>query len=148
MKSAGTALFSLNDTTRAAEFAEQLISAGWKILASTETAKVLKNKKIPVLDIANFTNIKKNFKFPPTLHPKIESALTTNSKNSIDLVYILTYPNSKGADVGGHTVLALAAKGRRVPISNNKDMEKVVKIICNKKSNPLQMNILFDIINS
>ena len=133
MKSAGTALFSLNDTTRAAEFAEQLISAGWKILASTETAKVLKNKKIPVLDIANFTNIKKNFKFPPTLHPKIESALTTNSKNSIDLVYILTYPNSKGADVGGHTVLALAAKGRRVPITNNKDMEKVVKIICNKK---------------
>ena len=130
----GTALFSLNDTTRAVEFAEQLVSAGWKILASAETVKVLKNKKIPVVNIADFINIKKNFGFPPTLHPKIESALTANCKNSIDLVYVLTYPDSKGRDVGGHTILALAAKGKRIPVLNNKDMEKVVKIISNQRA--------------
>jgi|ETNmetMinimDraft_16_1059900.scaffolds.fasta_scaffold04357_4 phosphoribosylaminoimidazolecarboxamide formyltransferase/IMP cyclohydrolase len=125
----GTALFSLNDTSRAVEFARLLINAGWKIIASNETARVLREENISVIDVADFTDVKENFSFPPTLHPKIELALTADCENRIDLVYILTYPLSDGSDVGGHTILALAAKGRRIPVMNNKDMEVVVKEI-------------------
>ena len=41
----GTALFSLNDTSRAVEFAKHLIRARWKIIASAETVKILKKKE-------------------------------------------------------------------------------------------------------
>ena len=132
----GTALFSLNDTSRAVEFAELLINAGWKIVASKETVEVLKAENIPVIDIVDFTNIKEDFNFPPTLHPKIELALTTDCESRIDLVYVLTYSLSAGSDVGGHTILALAAKGGRIPIMDNKDMEVAVKEIVNNKAVP------------
>ena len=128
----GRALFSLYDTSRAVEFAEQLIKSDWEIIGSDETVKVLKANNIPVSNITDFINTKENFGFPPTLHPKIELALTDDCKNRIDLVYILTYPLSEGIDVGGHTILALAAKGGRIPITNNNDMELVVKEIVKK----------------
>ena len=39
------ALFSLNDTSRAVEFAKVLVGAGWEVIASKETVDVLKTEK-------------------------------------------------------------------------------------------------------
>ncbi len=123
------AIFSLNDTSRAVEFAELLVGAGWEVVGSKETIEILGPKNIPVTDIADFTGEKEDFGFPPSLHPSIEFALTTDCENPIDLVFILTYPLTVGNDVGGHTILALAAKGGRIPVMCNEDMEVVTKEI-------------------
>ncbi|HIF02300.1 MAG TPA: hypothetical protein EYQ84_02860 [Nitrospinaceae bacterium] len=65
----------------------------------------------------------------------MELALTTSKATTIDLVFDTTYPLSEGNDVGGHTLLALAAKGNRIVVSNKKDMDKVVRqLICNENS--------------
>ena len=123
------AFFSLNDTSCAVEFAVKLINSGWEVIGSSETKEVLRAENISVVDIADFTKVKEDFGFPPSLHPKIEFALTADCENRIDLVYILTYPPSKGNDVGGHTILALAAKGGRIPVMSNEDMNVVVNEI-------------------
>ncbi len=123
------ALFSLNDTSRAAEFAKLLVDAGWEVIGSKETLDILRPENIMVTDIADFTEEREDFGFPPSLHPKIEFALTTSCENPIDLVFVLTYPLTAGNDVGGHTILALAAKGRRIPVMCNEDMEDVTREI-------------------
>lgn len=82
---------------------------------------------IPVTDIADFTGVNEKFGFPPTLHPKIEAYLTSSRGPRIDLVYILPYPLSVGNDVGGRAILALAAKGNRIPVMEAADMERVIR---------------------
>lgn len=122
------ALFSLFDTTRADYFARVLISRGWQIIASRKTGVFLEKHHIPVIKLADFVNIPEDYGFSPTLHPKIEFNLTNEDPgcDKLDLVYIINYPLSQGNDVGGHTILALAAKGKRIPVSSLSDMEKVV----------------------
>ena len=78
-------------------------------------------------EVSRFLGIQEPYPFPPTLHPKIELALTTVTTTAIDLVFDITYPLDKGNDVGGHTLLALAAKGNRIVVSNQEDMDSVVK---------------------
>jgi phosphoribosylaminoimidazolecarboxamide formyltransferase/IMP cyclohydrolase len=121
-----TALFSLNDTSCAVEFADQLIRSGWDIMASSETVELLRNKGLAVRDIAAFTGVKENYGFPPTLHPKVEYALTADDQLRIDLVYVNPYPPAKGNDVGGRTLLALAVKGGRLAVMDADDMKKVL----------------------
>ncbi len=121
-----TALFSLNDTSHAEQFAEQLIQLGWNIIASSETVELLRKNGLQVEDIADFTGTKENYGFPPTLHAKVEYALTTDNPPRIDLVYVIPYPLSDGNDVGGRTLLALAVKGERTAVMNIEDMKKVV----------------------
>ena len=123
-----TALFSLSNVDCADRFAAQLIRRGWNILATPETVRLLRGKGIPVTDISDFTGIKKRseYIFPPTLHPKIEQALTVKCPSPIDLVYDIPYPVSEGNDVGGHTLLALAVKGGRIPVMCVDDMKKVI----------------------
>jgi len=123
------ALFSLNDTSYADQFAEQLIKSGWDIIASSETVGLLRNKGLPVQDIADFTGVKENYGFPPTLHAKVEYALTANGQPRIDLVYVIPYPLSMGNDVGGRTLLALAVKGGRTAVMSIGDMERAVSAI-------------------
>ena len=120
------ALFSLNDTSKAELFASVLIKAGWEIVASRETVSVLSGAGLPVTDMADFTGVKKDYGFPPTLHPRVEAALTASEEPRIELVYVLPYPLEKGNDIGGRTLLALAAKGGRIPVMSIADMEKVV----------------------
>lgn len=120
------ALFSLNDTTDAILFAEDLIFTGWEIIGSSETVKLLRDKQIPVTDIADFAGVKEDYGFPPTLHPRVEYALTGNNNPRIDLVYVLPYPLSHGNDVGGRTLLSLAVKGSRIPVMTIGDMREVV----------------------
>ena len=124
-----TALFSLNDKTLAVQFAKELIDSGWNIIGSKETVELLQSKDLPVRDVADFTGIKEDYGFPPTLHPKIEYALTEETDEKIYLVYVLPYPFSVGNDVGGRTLLALAVKGNRIPVMTIEDMKKAVSQI-------------------
>jgi len=120
------ALFSLDVLDNVEKFARSLTRVGWEIIASKETLGVLSRKNIPALDIADFVGIRQDYGFPPTLHPKIELYLTSSRGPRIDLVYVVPYPWSKGNDVGGTTLLALAAKGNRIPVMLVPDMAKVV----------------------
>ncbi len=124
------ALFSLYDTSRVKEFAEALVKGGWEIIASRETVDILSKAGVPVIDIADFVNMKIDYGFPPTLHSKVEAALTDNkSPDRIDLVYVINYPISVGNDIGGRTLLALAAKGKRIPVTSVEDMASLVSQI-------------------
>lgn len=123
------ALFSLNDISDVDRFAEDLISCGWDIIASSETVDLLRRKRLPVQDIADFTGVHENYGFPPTLHAKVENALTQTSDSSIDLVYVIPYPLAKGNDIGGRTILALAVKGERTAVMNKDDMKRAVSQI-------------------
>jgi phosphoribosylaminoimidazolecarboxamide formyltransferase / IMP cyclohydrolase len=123
------ALFSLNNVEDALPFAAKLMSCGWTIIATKNVAMLLKQNDMYVQDVADFLKISEIYPFPPTLHPKMELALTTNIDESIQLVFNTTYPLSEGNDVGGHTLLALAAKGSRIVVSDNDDMKKVVEQI-------------------
>ncbi len=127
------ALFSLTDQAGVLDFARQLISLGWEIIATKETTSLLKENNIEAKDFSDFFKIDDSYPFPPTLHPKLEAALTANSENAIDLVYITTYPLTSGNDVGGHTILALAAKGNKIPVSKKEDMHYVIQ--CLQKNN-------------
>lgn len=121
-----TALFSLHDTTDADIFAGQLIAMGWDIIGSSETVELLSRHGLPVIDIAEFTGVSTNYGFPPTLHPKVEYALTGKQGPAIDLVYVIPYPEAVGNDVGGRTLLALATKGCRIAVMNQDDMRAVI----------------------
>lgn len=125
------ALFSLFDTTQADRFAHILVDHGWQIIASNKTGVFLQEHTIPITKLTDFLKINENYGFSPTLHPKIEFNLTSDNpgEDKIDLVYIITYPITHGNDVGGHTILALAAKGKRIPVFSIEDMEKVVEQI-------------------
>jgi len=139
------ALFSLNDTSDADCFAEELIRCGWNIIASSETVELLGQKGLPVQDIADFTGVHEDYGFPPTMHAKVEYALTRTSEISIDLVYVIPYPLAMGNDVGGRTLLALAAKGGRIPVMCVEDMMLVVAAIRETGEIPEEMRM--DLVN-
>jgi phosphoribosylaminoimidazolecarboxamide formyltransferase/IMP cyclohydrolase len=122
------ALFSLNDTRQADRFAAILIEAGWEVIGSAETVRLLRGSHLPVTDISDFTGVKEDYGFPPTLHPRVEYALTHGFPR-IELVYVIPYPLSKGNDVGGRALLALAVKGDRAPVTSIAAMEKVTDSI-------------------
>jgi len=124
------ALFSLYEVKEKelVEFATCLLNKGWMILGSKETVSVLKSRGMDVIDISDFTKSKGSFSFPPTLHPKVENSLTMeDAEERICLVFDITYPLSIGIDVGGHTLLALAVKGDRIPVTNYDDMASVIE---------------------
>jgi phosphoribosylaminoimidazolecarboxamide formyltransferase / IMP cyclohydrolase len=121
------ALFSLHDTTHAVEFAEDLYLMGWEIVCSNETYSLLEEARIPSTTIELYTQIKEDYGVPPTLHPKVEWALTgDDQENGIDLVFDIPYPIAKGYDCGGTTLLAFAIKGQKIPVFTNDDMRQVI----------------------
>lgn len=126
-KNSKKALFSVMPHIGLEVYARRLVNAGWEIIATCDAAKFLEEKGIRVQNVAEFNDISDCFGFPPTLHPKIEAALTTDSSDRIELVYDVPYAREAGNDVGGRTLLALAAKGNRIPVSNQFDMENVVQ---------------------
>ncbi len=131
------ALISLFDTSNVIWVATELNLLGWKIIATEETFSILKANGIPFIDIKDYVSLNENYKIPPTLHPKIESALTDDSFSSkIDIVFDIPYPIENGIDVGGHTLLALALKGDRVPVTTYKDIEEVIYQLKDKGTIP------------
>lgn len=124
------ALFSVNKTEGILHFAKVLVSIGWHVIATDIPYKILKNAGMDVISITDFVNIKERYSFPPTLHPKIEYLLTDyTAEERIEIVYDITYGLDIGNDVGGHTLLALAAKGNRLPVSSYDDMCDIIAII-------------------
>lgn len=124
------ALFSVNELEGILNFSRVLTSYDWTIVATEKPFNYLKNEGFNVISVAELVNIKEYYDFPPTLHPKIEYLLTNNeSKERIELVYNITYDLDTGNDVGGHTLLALAAKGNRLPVSSYKDMCEAISLI-------------------
>lgn len=134
------ALFSVNELKDIVKFAKILTKNGWKIIATDSAYNLLKKKKIPVTSIYNFVIHAEKYKFPPTLHPKMEAALTDNEfSERIELVYDITYGPDRGLDVGGNTLLALAVKGKRIPVASHMAMKSVVETISMSGDIPVEM---------
>lgn len=120
------ALFSVPLHENLGIYAKWFLDNNWEIIATKEAAEFLSSKGLEVVDVSNFVGITEDYGVPPTLHPKIEKALTTKCDYKIDLVYDIPYGLEVGNDVGGRTLLALAVKGNRIPVMNPEDMEKVI----------------------
>ncbi len=145
------ALVSVSDKTGVVEFAQQLRSLGWEIIATGGTMKLLSDSGIDVINISDVTG------FPEicdgrvkTLHPKVHGgllarrddeshlkALKDNSIEFIDMVCVNLYPFRQtiakpdvtmedaieNIDIGGPSMLRSAAK-------NYKD----VTVVCNPEN--------------
>ncbi|MDP1547276.1 MAG: hypothetical protein Q8L87_14790 [Anaerolineales bacterium] len=132
-----TAILSVHNKTGLVEFAQGLASLGWTLLASGGTAKLLREKDIPVTEVADYT------KSPEilggrvkTLHPAIHGGLLARPTDEdhqqlldlgwdyIDLVAVNLYPFEEtiakpdatyanaieNIDIGGVTLIRAAAK--------------------------------------
>ncbi len=132
-----TAILSVHNKTGLIEFAQGLASLGWTLLASGGTAKLLRDKNIPVTEVADYT------KSPEilggrvkTLHPAIHGGLLARPTDEdhkqlldlgwdyIDLVAVNLYPFEEtiskpnvtyadaieNIDIGGVTLIRAAAK--------------------------------------
>jgi len=121
------ALFSLDVCADAVLSGDRLKKMGWRIIATGETARELRKRGVGAEDVSSFVGIRRAYRIPPTLHPKIEEALTLDVPYRIDLVFDIPYRLSKGNDVGGRTLLALGAKGKRIVVFNSEDMRRVIK---------------------
>lgn len=123
------ALISVSDKTGLIDFARRLAAKKIEILSTGGTAKALRDAKIPVTDVSQYTG------FPEimdgrvkTLHPKIHGGILARRDNKddlaqakkqgiemIDLVVVNLYPFEKEQtieqiDVGGPSLLRAASK--------------------------------------
>ena len=132
------ALISVSDKNGVVEFAQQLRSLGWEIIATGGTMKLLRDSGLEVINISDVTG------FPEicdgrvkTLHPKVHGgllarrdderhlqALKDNSIEFIDMVCVNLYPFRQtiakpdvtmedaieNIDIGGPSMLRSAAK--------------------------------------
>ena len=131
------ALFSVNETEGLVDFAKAVCSLNWKIVATERAFAFLRDAGVEVMSVADFVGVYDGYGFPPTLHPKIEYALTaSDAVESIELVYDIPYNLDVGNDVGGHTLLALAIKGNKLPIFSYADMRETVKVISSQGKIP------------
>ena len=132
-----TAVLSVHNKTGLVDFAKGLAAIGWTLLASGGTAKLLRENKIDVTEVADYT------KSPEilggrvkTLHPAIHGGLLARPTESdhnellslgwdyIDLVAVNLYPFEEtiskpnvtyadaieNIDIGGVTLIRAAAK--------------------------------------
>ena len=123
------ALLSVFDKTGIADLAKSLVDAGWELLSSGGTAKVIAEAGLPVTDVADHTGspIMLGHRVV-TLHPKVHGGiladrndpehradLDTHDISPIDLVVVNLYPFSSEPgieliDIGGPTMVRAAAK--------------------------------------
>lgn len=156
-----TALLSAYDKAGLEDFAEQLTTLGWKLLASAGTAKYLKEKGITARDISEIVGAPILGHRVVTLSREIHAALlATDSPEDqaeldrlgiprIDLVYVNLYPLQEEiakpdctlesviekTDIGGPTLLRSAAKGRRITICRSCEFRLALKYICGEYTN-------------
>ena len=126
------ALLSVYDKTGVVDLARALAGAGWELLSSGGTARVIAEAGVAVTDVADHTGspIMLGHRVV-TLHPKIHggiladrddpehrSDLETHGIDPIDLVVVNLYPFSADPgiemiDIGGPTMVRAAAKNHR-----------------------------------
>ncbi|MEK6843048.1 MAG: bifunctional phosphoribosylaminoimidazolecarboxamide formyltransferase/IMP cyclohydrolase, partial [Candidatus Micrarchaeota archaeon] len=128
------ALLSVYDKSDLVEFARSLHDSGMILLASGNTAKTLKNAKLPVTEISDFTSSPEMLGGRvKTLHPKVHGGILYKRGNpahsklassySIDLVCVNFYPFEQtlkktkdlneileNIDIGGPSLVRSAAK--------------------------------------
>ncbi|HEX9838198.1 MAG TPA: hypothetical protein VGA72_02565 [Anaerolineales bacterium] len=131
------AILSVHDKTGIIEFAQELASLGWTLLASGGTAELLRDNNIPVTEVADYTQSPEILGGRvKTLHPAIHGGLLARPTDEdhqqlrnlgwdyIDLVAVNLYPfeetiaKLKGTyadaieniDIGGVTLIRAAAK--------------------------------------
>ncbi len=156
------ALFSVSDKTGVVEFAKELVSLGWEIIATGGTMKLLQDSGLEVINISEVTG------FPEicdgrvkTLHPKVHGGLLgrrdleshiaqlkENGIEFIDMVCVNLYPFKQtiakpdvtmedaieNIDIGGPSMLRSAAKNwNAVTVVCNP--ENYAKIIAEIKEN-------------
>ena len=134
------AILSVHDKTGLLEFARGLQSLGWTLIASGGTAKLLRENKIPVTEVADYTGSPEILGGRvKTLHPAVHGGLLARSTEAdlaelkklgwdyIDLVAVNLYPfeqtvAKKGVtleeaieniDIGGVTLIRAAAKNHQ-----------------------------------
>ena len=123
------ALLSVYDKTGVTDLAQSLVDAGWTLLSSGGTAKVIADAGLPVTDVADHTGspIMLGHRVV-TLHPKIHGGLLADRNNpehqadlethgidAIDLAVVNLYPFTEQPgietiDIGGPTMVRAAAK--------------------------------------
>ncbi len=122
------ALFSLAPGAGLLAAGRRLQRLGFAIIATADALRELSAGGVRAVDVADFVGVDERFDFPPTLHPRMERALTEDvTDGRIDLVFDVPYPLSQGNDVGGHTLLALAVKGGRIPVMTFDDLARVAE---------------------
>lgn len=118
------ALFALADAEAGVPLAHHLIGLGWEIIATANMHGVFREHDLAVTDVADFVGLDDIYPFPPTLHPKMELALTGDDvEEPIDLVFDQTYDLDVGLDIGGHTLIGLGIKGGRWVLTNQDDVD-------------------------
>ena len=123
------ALLSVFDKSGVADLAKVLVDAGWELLSSGGTAKVIADAGLPVTDVADHTGspIMLGHRVV-TLHPKVHGGILADRNDAehqadleahdiapIDLVVVNLYPFSSEPgieliDIGGPTMVRAAAK--------------------------------------
>jgi phosphoribosylaminoimidazolecarboxamide formyltransferase / IMP cyclohydrolase len=131
------AILSVHDKTGLVEFARGLIAAGWDLIASGGTARLLIQNDLPVTEVASYTGSPEILGGRvKTLHPAIHGGLLARSTEGdraelsqlgweyIDLVAVNLYPFEatiakpgvtleeavENIDIGGVTLIRAAAK--------------------------------------
>lgn len=147
-----TALLSVYDKDGIVEFADELVTLGWQILASGGTAKFLEAGDIPVRDVAEIVGGRAILGHRVvTLSREIHAGLLARPEDRdelyqrgipwIDLVCVDMYPlkdaiQAPGAtldevientDIGGPTLLRSAAKGNRITVCVKEDRSLVLE---------------------
>lgn len=136
------ALLSLRDPSASIPLARQLLVSGWEVVSTEETRSVLAMRGICTIPISEFIGYRDKHSFPPTLHPRIEDALTTDSGQKIDLLWVQPYLFEAGLDIGGHTLIALAIKGNRWVLVDSRDAEKFSALLMEKaRPDPLRCEL-------
>jgi phosphoribosylaminoimidazolecarboxamide formyltransferase/IMP cyclohydrolase len=132
------ALLSVSDKTGLAAFATRLTAAGWRLLSTGGTARVLRDAALDVTDVSSFTGVAEMMDGRvKTLHPRVHAGILGDRDlhaaegmrhgiEWIDLVVVNLYPfeavTAAGAtraqaveqiDVGGPTMVRAAAKNHR-----------------------------------
>lgn len=132
-----TAILSVHNKTGLIEFANGLADLGWMLLASGGTAKLLRENKISVMEVADYTQSPEILGGRvKTLHPAIHGGLLARPTEEdhgellnlgwdyIDLVAVNLYPFEEtvakpnvtyedaieNIDIGGVTLIRAAAK--------------------------------------
>ena len=158
-----TALFSLSNKSKLIPFAKGLHDLDWKLLASGGTAKTLREAKLPVTDVAEYTNSPEILGGRvKTLHPAIHGGLLARdteadradlkrvSAEMIDLVAVNLYPFQEtiakpnvtlddaieNIDIGGVALIRAAAKNheRVTLICDPSDYDSVLREIKDNKN--------------
>ena len=132
-----TAILSVHNKTGLLEFARGLVDLGWTLLASGGTAKLLRENRIAVIEVADYTGSPEILGGRvKTLHPAIHGGLLARPTEEdhqqlldlhwdyIDLVAVNLYPFEEtvanprvtyadaieNIDIGGVTLIRAAAK--------------------------------------